>query len=93
MPAITSLRSETLLKSCSHVIAGTSRLSQLGFGLPPFPSISECLGDELERVIGFLVFAGFLPSGQGYFFARHRLVRDLPQDMPDDVQPGAALVV
>src|SRR6185437_9176780 len=50
-------------------------------------------GDELVGIILLAVTVSLLALGQLHLVARHRLVRDMAEEMRDDVQARAPLVV
>src|SRR5258705_14022827 len=56
-------------------------------------SASKALLDELDRIVGLAVAMALLPLRQLHFVARRLLVRNLLEQVGDDVQAPAPLVV
>src|SRR5215467_14519410 len=82
------------------VNTGATALSSLVGGdggqvpiIPRFMALSVLLGHVLVGVVRLAVIAALLPIGQLHLRLRGRLVVDAVEQMGDDVQPGATLVV
>src|SRR5262249_55042053 len=75
--------------SYSAWCASTRRWAAAGRSSAP----SVLVGDDLVGVVGLAVAASLLPLRQLDLLGGQRLVRDLAEQVGDDVEPRAALVV
>src|SRR6476661_738188 len=69
---------------------GIIRLSQ---PIRPSTATSILLRDGLVSMAGFFVAAVYVSLRQFHFLSPHCLVRNLAQDVSDDIQSGALLVI